>query len=128
MYTSPAIKIWPTCPVAYTMERLPMPATDEEIEELRHLMRWAEGLKGPIAEKHADMLRDGLRRAMKLIDRPKHINIAKLLLAAIKQAGHWDSSGNFWIIHDRELYNWAIREIEKFDLDSHAALQTRHDH
>lgn len=98
----------------YIVER-PMPATPKDIDELRGLLRWAEGLRGPISHPHAAALKEGLKKALHFLEDPdRRINRALFILSAIRQSMHQREDG-FWQVADRDLQGWALQQIDELD-------------
>lgn len=91
-----------------------MPATKDDIEHLKGLVRWARttGAK----KHHADnVMAEALEKAIGYLEEPdRRRNIVGYVLAALHRSMRHVKDGNsdMWIVVDRELHTWAMGQIE----------------
>lgn len=90
----------------------PMPASKHEIEGLRAILRYARSLRH--LDSTARMLADALDRALAYLEEPdSRVNVMRYILGALhasmRKVPH---SANTWHAIDRDLQDWAMRQIE----------------
>lgn len=100
----------PAEPAAPIVER-PMPATKEDIEQLRALLRWARSTRADTLTREKQ-LADGLERALNYLGEPdQRKNVMLWILSALRQSMR-KLHGNLWVVTDRDLNDWAMRQLE----------------
>lgn len=90
----------------------PMPASKHEIDGLRSILRYARSLR--TMDSTARMLADALERALAYLEEPdSRVNVMRFILGALhasmRKVPH---SANVWHAIDRDLQDWAMRQIE----------------
>lgn len=114
MYTFPFINETQLF-VSWSGRIRPMIADDDEVNKARGILRWAKGLRGPIAENHCKALIEGLESALKKIDeRDASEKRARLLLDIIVQCTVELKPGWFALkSNERDIFNWICEEARK---------------
>lgn len=93
-----------------------MAPTLRDIEELRVVLKWVRANKGPAQSATRErMLADALERAIALLAEPEtRCSALGWVLAALRQSVRRSpQSNNTWFIVDRDLYTWAMEQVEK---------------
>lgn len=107
---------FPYSPPTAGRAELPMPATEDEIEELRGLLKWAKERHKAHDFRDRDMayeaLEAGLRKAIDLIGPPeRRSGMALILLGAIYHSMR--KMGDYWVTIDRATLNDALTMTEQ---------------
>lgn len=93
-----------------------MTASKQDIDELRRVLTWVRSNTGPAnAALRERMLGDALERAITLLAEPDaRASTLGWVLAALYQSVRRSPAGNnVWFIVDRDLYAWAMEQVEK---------------
>lgn len=93
-------------------QAIPMPASKHEIDGLRAILRYARSLR--TLDTTDRMLADALERALAYLEEPdSRVNVMRYILGALhasmRKVPH---SANVWHAIDRDLQDWAMRQIE----------------
>lgn len=92
-----------------------MPATPDDIRELRELLRWYRGRKSTVQfdrDRETKAIVAGLERALEYLEHPdRRINRALFILAALRQSMK-RGDGGIWMVVDRDLQTWALEQAE----------------
>jgi hypothetical protein len=105
----PATPNYPFGP--FVVER-PMPASKQDIAELRQIYRWAKSSKAP-REARERILADALAKALTYLEEPDtRVNVVGYILAALHQSMR-KVGPNVWAVRDRDLQHWALSQIEE---------------
>lgn len=98
-------------PAPFVVEN-PMPATPQEVEELRALLRWAKADRGNAAagQLRERALRDGLEKAIAYLAEPdSRVNVVRFILSALRQS--MVRQPGLWVCRDRDLQTWALDQV-----------------
>lgn len=90
----------------------PMPASKHEIDGLHAILRYARSLR--TMDTTARMLADALERALAYLEEPdSRVNVMRFILGALHASMRkLPHSSNVWHAVDRDLQDWAMRQIE----------------
>lgn len=88
-----------------------MPASEDDIRDLRALLRWARSTRADTLTREK-LLAEGLERALAYLSEPdQRKNVMLWILSALRQSMR-KLHGNLWVVTDRDLNDWAMRQLE----------------
>lgn len=90
----------------------PMPATQNDLHELKAVVRWLRGARNFTTRER--VAADALERAIAYLEEPgARTSVVTYILSALHQSmRRVKNDSNIWVPVDRDLNDWALRQIE----------------
>jgi c-di-GMP-related signal transduction protein len=95
------------------MVQNPMPATQEDIDELKRLLKWSRTARSGVAKEQ--VLVSAIEKALSYLEQPDgRRNVILFCLSALRQSVRKGSDKtNVWYVTDHVLYDWAMEQIHE---------------